>query len=499
MSDPELPDDIDGWPREAHQLLGVDRNTDERDLKRAYTRLIRRFKPDHHPLQFARIRAAYEELLQQLEWRAKWNAAPAEDLISLNQPPEPAPQPEHNAESVVRPAVSNPGETAGVEDAEEASPQFVFHTGSPRECPIDEVLDAAWKSACEGDVAGAYRQLTALHEQDRGHPDVCLRLYWLLRLSPELDTQKQCSDWLVETLRRNHLQGQAWYVYCAEMKRHPELIDSVGNATLRNTEAGSRQLFEFLSLRWRAAADLERWYLIETDLRDFREAVLNDSTSTWANLLFLASDLTVWSQQLAARKLMEQCGRELEQLNELQLELSHAFSRHDLVRELADTLQRRHEKAIPPTVVAVLREAWLDAPYERRPGMQALLESWIKHPASTLSVLDHLAARHRTLFYQLRLAILELDVNVGVPGENESPDEIQRQVMKFLGSVSDLGYASFRLELLKFCLQQEIGLQDVLAVVESNTLPVDLTGRRKLLIEDLPLMVVLRGIAAFWS
>ena len=57
MSD--LPDDVRRWPSDPFKLLGVPRNVPPRDLKRAYTRLIRSYKPEHSPDEFRRIRAAH--------------------------------------------------------------------------------------------------------------------------------------------------------------------------------------------------------------------------------------------------------------------------------------------------------------------------------------------------------------------------------------------------------------------------------------------------------
>ncbi len=42
-------------------LLGVARDVDERDLKRAYARLIKVYRPDRAPVEFGRIQAAFEQ------------------------------------------------------------------------------------------------------------------------------------------------------------------------------------------------------------------------------------------------------------------------------------------------------------------------------------------------------------------------------------------------------------------------------------------------------
>src|SRR5438309_11363612 len=60
MSESALPNDPNQWPIDPYELLGVERTADARELRRAYTRLIRVFKPEQFPEQFRRIREAYE-------------------------------------------------------------------------------------------------------------------------------------------------------------------------------------------------------------------------------------------------------------------------------------------------------------------------------------------------------------------------------------------------------------------------------------------------------
>ena len=83
MSAPELPDDPSDWPSDPFELLGVARGTSEPDIKRAYTRLIRRFKPEHHPDAFRRIREAYEACLTQ----GRWFTSPTQFVEPVVAPP----------------------------------------------------------------------------------------------------------------------------------------------------------------------------------------------------------------------------------------------------------------------------------------------------------------------------------------------------------------------------------------------------------------------------
>ena len=49
-------------------FFGLDEGYERRDLKRAYGKAIRRYKPETHPAEFQQIRDAYERLEQRLRY-----------------------------------------------------------------------------------------------------------------------------------------------------------------------------------------------------------------------------------------------------------------------------------------------------------------------------------------------------------------------------------------------------------------------------------------------
>ena len=63
MTEHHLPDDLARWPEDPYEVLGVERPSDRSELRRAYTRLIRVFKPERAPEAFRRLRQAYEQTL----------------------------------------------------------------------------------------------------------------------------------------------------------------------------------------------------------------------------------------------------------------------------------------------------------------------------------------------------------------------------------------------------------------------------------------------------
>jgi hypothetical protein len=81
----DLPDDPKHWPDDPFEVLGVTRGVSDADLRRAYTRLIRRFKPEHTPEQFRRVREAYEACQQITSWtRTSWSMP--EDPVDAGGP-----------------------------------------------------------------------------------------------------------------------------------------------------------------------------------------------------------------------------------------------------------------------------------------------------------------------------------------------------------------------------------------------------------------------------
>jgi len=60
MAESHLPDDLDDWPEDPFEILGVTKDVEQRTAHRAYIRLIKKFKPDHSPEQFQKIHEAFE-------------------------------------------------------------------------------------------------------------------------------------------------------------------------------------------------------------------------------------------------------------------------------------------------------------------------------------------------------------------------------------------------------------------------------------------------------
>ena len=153
MSDNRLSEDYRDWPNNPYELLEVDENVGRLELRRAYTRLIRRFKPEHFPEQFQLLREAYDTITLHLQWR-------------------------------------DPDETPSDEDADVANASLDEASAGHYRAAHQRTqqLDDAWEAAQQSQPAEALAQLESLRAQHGADHDILMREYWLLRTFPDLES-----------------------------------------------------------------------------------------------------------------------------------------------------------------------------------------------------------------------------------------------------------------------------------------------------------------------
>lgn len=86
---------------DSYEVLGIDLDADERTIKRAYAALIKQYRPETHPADFARVRDAYEEALyywrENLQWQPE--EQPVEQAIFQEEKAEVSPESVHTADT----------------------------------------------------------------------------------------------------------------------------------------------------------------------------------------------------------------------------------------------------------------------------------------------------------------------------------------------------------------------------------------------------------------
>ncbi len=283
----ELPDNIRDWPDDPFALLGVERGADDLTVRRAYTQLIRRFKPEHHPDEFSKIRAAYEACQQQ----ASWFRHDGDD-----EPDEP--------------------QVVDVPLPKWATPAVVV---------AENVANSLWNKAIRGDLAEAYNGLVV---EAITNADVSLRLYWLLTIDPKLDPNRTRHDWLWNALSYAPLQESACELYKRELQTDLKAALDEPYTEIFTISIDVPRLIELARYRIAAAARLGRYSLIEFNMKQLKAVLGIDNDSAWASLIVTVLEIE-WPVKNQMNFLKEFCTEELRSLKHLELHNSHLFDRVD--------------------------------------------------------------------------------------------------------------------------------------------------------------------------
>ncbi|HEV3344318.1 MAG TPA: hypothetical protein VG125_28340 [Pirellulales bacterium] len=477
MSD--LPEDVRRWPSDPFQLLGVPRDVPPRDLKRAYTRLIRTYKPEHAPEEFRRIREAYDAVRQFVEmFGTLRQAAPSAAFESGDASPDVA---------------ARPRESRGSDQA-----------ARPVGKSLNEQLEECWQSAIDGDSIRAYRELERLHATAPQDARITARLYWLLTVVPELDPRRTACDWLVAGLRRNGLSGPLRELYRRELTANPdetlhqrclELIDAV---------PVSPALADLLECRWNAVAGREQAAeVIRADLARLRERFLAHDDALWARLVFSAVDRVAFLDTAASRDLMARCQHDLEILSHLHLRLSAAFDRFELLQTIAASSRTILQQGAMwhADFIEVVRQAWSLPIEELRPKLMAYLATVAARPGQLLHNFDAVRQVASPLLFQFRRALALLDSTTEPPADARSENDIHELALSFARDTPGSKYGEWRPQLLDFCLREVIMPEQVAAALAGHV-EFQLIAEQHLsqaAASDLPLVCVCHSCRLFWA
>jgi hypothetical protein len=474
VSEPSLPDDPGRWPTDPHELLGVPRDVGPRDLRRAYTRLIRTYKPEQFPEQFRRIRAAYEAAVRLAEFFAAGG----------------------------EPGASAPGEAD--------KPPVADAPGSPERLapprPFDPADDAhaLWELAAAGHAARGYAGLADLFRRRPDQPDLPLRLYWLLALDQELDPGRDPCTWLADALRLGGLAGPAAELFRRELDERPAEALAAGEA-VADVEAPTDRLAGYLAARGGAAAQLRRWDVLRADLERARGRVRPTDEVSWLRLVLAAVDHLVWAAgdpaggSADADALLSECRREVAALGHLAVQHAEAFDRLEfLTAATTGWAGLRDGRTLPADLLDLLPLAWVRPFPEVRPLVADVLGQVAAAPAAWLKHLDALAE-----FSPAALAMF-----AGLLGQYQDrlpepppiphpPADLARLVAEFIRDNRPWEYPMLRPRLLAFCLREAVGAE--LVAVVAPTASARAEELQRAIMADWPLRHVCWACRLFWA
>ncbi|HEX4150514.1 MAG TPA: J domain-containing protein, partial [Pirellulales bacterium] len=421
MSAHELPSDLGDWPQNPYQLLGVQPSVEPRDLKRAYTQLIRVYKPEQFPDHFRRLREAYETVLRQVEFRTKYQ-------VRDDEPP----------------AASQNLTRADITPADVR--QFERFVNEPEIVSWPARLDQIWETAASGLEEPAYRQFVELEQLHPGHPDLCVRLYWLLALEPRLDLGRDPEDWLAKGLMNVGLSGPLGELYRRRIASHPQEALSERCEKLLAAPATPGLLAAFAEQRWNTAAVLgDAAPLVAADLERLRPAIAAQAEEIWINLVVRAMEYLAWSDDSNSREQAFEYRRQVEVAEHLHRRLEHLFDRMEIVFEIAAIWRESQRRTAHGNVLhRIMRQSRLTDFATTRPQLESELRTALITPSAMLDGLS--AVLNRSSVAALAFGEL-LDIwerACEPPHDFRDPERVQKQILAFVRRTEFWSYSACR-------------------------------------------------------
>lgn len=438
MTDDQLPDDPSQWPSSPWKLFGLDSDADLASLRRAYSRLIRQFRPDTHPVEFQRIREAYEQINSsitaqvQFELQADIEPSSHESELSPNSPIEPAIS-KRNA--VDREVALNVYET------------FAQHEKTS--------------------VAEAYHTLIRHYEQNSSETTMAA-LYWQLVINPDLDSQREPADWLLKGLSFASGSTTLVKLFGQELGLNSKfaLKSDTGHILLRiPVRSRSNLLFQ----RWKQAAAAENWQVISDDLAAHRESFVDSDVTAWVRLTIIAAGHAAWSRHPDAVGILDFCRQEIAIFGDVHLELNAELMQFDLLEILSRTFDVlvTSQRRITQTFAQALPAVWNSSTNVRSVVIPILIDL-LSQPEIALVELDKVVRIAPTVlqyFYDVldQVALAWIDDSDTPAGRVTAERIVHFQILSPMS-----GYSMSRESILRFCLDEFISPESLAATLEAE-------------------------------
>ncbi len=489
-----LPDDVHRWPNSPWQLLCVNPGVSKKELRLAYVRLIRKYKPEFYPQQYLRIRSAYDSLKQTAGKHSE--TRPFESNAPLAQ------------RSIDARRLSGcPREPADLL-AEQANGQ------TPVTQPIKQklsVITAAdcYQQACAGQRQSAYDRLQQLVGEPSVGPEPFAMLYWLLRLDPSLGQGRTPVAWLEDGLERVGYHGVLASLFQREIDT--DLSPAIGSSwVIRILSSGTiSESIELGRKCFRSAARTGQWELMSAILDTLRRRSSPLEPRQWFELLLEVLDCCAWEDASKAQELFRTCWDEIQQLSEWHLEYAHSLYRYDEYSAISTAVNsvQNHEHPLLRLICDAIVVSWSQTRELLLPVVASFVQEIAADPFAALHELD--AVGRINLYAYDSRAKTEIGSTAGVlfqsfyqalGGAQDDSAIIEYQnksklVLDFFDDVGLCTYIKLRRPLLEFCLTNLIQPELVLAVIRSDS-QYDFDGTRVCigdsLERDLSMLIICR-------
>jgi hypothetical protein len=429
MSDPLLPEDLEQWPEDPFELFGISPQSGERELRRAYHRQIKKYKPEHYPDHFRRLNEAYERL---------------KPFVAFHQ-------------------------TAFVPEAEQPVSAKTFQPDPPRSAAPRarrESLDresaaiaSAWKQTAADPHSAAVAELFRMREQSPRDEDLVLRAFWAARLGargPGLPNRPL--EILEAYLQAAGLSGRVFQLYLMELERTPRATTSDSARRLLRGAAAEPRLTELTRAIWLGCRRLRETDRILEDLEFLRDELFFDSTPIWIQVLYQAAEILALHGAARNNSSLLWIFREIRQCD-TSLEDDWHEQRWEMIARLVYEVDI--SAPYPAHLLTLAKESLVRDDLALKRQFQERVSRWTDE-RKVLSSLDQLSRCSAVGLYLLMRYAERL-----LPDDerrwNESHDQLLRpRVREFFYLFEHDSYESFRSHAARFCITEDISAEELL-------------------------------------
>ena len=491
-----LPSNPANWPTDPYQLLGVGQDADLREIRRAYARLTKLYRPDHSPQEFQLVRAAYDRVCAWQEFRSQF---PPDEVDEREQTPHtdtetPVPEADARADTPSSldpsPVTSRPRITA------------------PRDSLTDG-LDAVRQLIHDGEFAACHDKLIQLDRDYPGNEDVRLRLCWLRTLFPELSPEHDPVTFLAGDSMET-LTPRTWRVLLRFLELNPEAVLSPRVDSWLQRPIPQYPLTQVLELRWKRAARISQFAKIMDDLEQLQNRLTRIGTGHWLSVVVLAMRITRWFPHEDVEQLWDGAHEEFRSQEGESLSFSRLFDEHEWLLEVRENIQTNYWSAWKcPRNVSMIgqeqAEAWMsvlrttsvacDAEWRRE--LEALLGPWVASPEAALKSAEELCFRFPALASVVHHFLQSIPLR-----HVRSPHLVARaeQCLNYIQrpsnepSIDSMVTRSAKLKVLTFCVDEAVDLRELIRLLSGSHVKL-----YKFIYEDPALDLAILASRRFWE
>ena len=320
----ELPEEIELWPSDPFALLNVKRSDDARTAKRAYFKLIRKYKPDRFPAEFQKIREAYESVENWLQWHQHDEQYNDESYDEADDQPDDQPEDSSSNAETAQLADQWPLDRPVEKDDSYDAAGVVGSTDTEFEPPeeiasrpiLASPMDRFYESLNSTGLGSAVAHLKNVDPSD-GLEEVSkanLAKYFIARLLPSstgklslkdtsttdfgiLESDLKRFSWLLKSIRSAGHTPAALGQLRIELDENYLLADcNVFNRLLDKVD-NFETLASLYRLRWEAIGHYQPRTVVE-DLKKLQPRSLDfgGHQGAWLGLLADSMNYTIWHQ-----------------------------------------------------------------------------------------------------------------------------------------------------------------------------------------------------------